>query len=103
MDCVRALKDNFNSYHVSFDEVCSNKKVYLSDSNGMRTNKFLVSKQTLHYLTKLASLAKWSSVRLRIKWLWVRIPLLSFKLQISCLSQARSSFKFRQLLSVDSL
>ena len=35
MDCVRALKDTFNSYHVSFDEVCGKKKVYLSDSNGM--------------------------------------------------------------------
>ena len=30
----------------------------------------------------LASLAKWLSVRLRAKWLWVRIPLLSLKLQI---------------------
>ena len=61
MDCVRALKDTFNSYHVSFDEVCSKKKVYLSDSNGMWTNKLLVSKQTLNYLAKLTSLAKWSS------------------------------------------
>ena len=28
-------------------------------------------------LNHLASLAKWLSVRLRTKWLWVRIPLLS--------------------------
>ena len=29
------------------------------------------------------TLAKWLSVRLQSKWLWVRIPLQSFKLQIS--------------------
>ena len=28
----------------------------------------------------VASLAKWLSIRLRTKWLWVRIPLLSLKL-----------------------
>ena len=33
----------------------------------------------------LHGLAKWLSVRLRIKWWWVRIPLLSLKLQISVL------------------
>ena len=32
------------------------------------------------------------SVGLRIKWLWVRIPLLSLKLQIGRLLRARSSF-----------
>ena len=41
----------------------------LSDSNGIQTHNHLVCKQT-------ANLAKWLSVRLPTKWLWVRIPLL---------------------------
>ena len=44
-----------------------------------------------------ASLAKWLSVRLRTKWLWVRVPLQSLKLQISRLFRARCSLTFRQL------
>ena len=36
----------------------------------------------------MVSLAKWLNVRLRTKWLWVRIPLLSPKLQIWCLVRA---------------
>ena len=44
-----------------------------------------------------ASLAKWLSVRLRIKWLWVRVPLQSLNLQISRLFRARNSWTFRQL------
>ena len=40
---------------------------------------------------------KWLRVRLRSKWLWVRISLLSLKLQISHLLRARSSLTFRQL------
>ena len=42
------------------------------DSNPQSLNK-----QTLNHLAKLASLGKWLSVRLRIKWLCVRVPLLS--------------------------
>ena len=53
---------------------------------------YLVCKQTQ------ASLAKWLSVRLRTKWLWVRIPLPSLKLQIQRLLRARSSLTFRQTL-----
>ena len=41
--------------------------------------------------------------RLQTKWLWLRAPLQSLKLQISSLFQARSYIAFRQLLSVDSL
>ena len=44
----------------------------------------------------MASLAKWLSVRLRTKWLWVQITLLSLKLQIWRLLRARSSLTFRQ-------
>ena len=45
----------------------------------------------------LASLAKWLSVRLRTKWLWVRVPLSSHKLQIWRLLRARSSLTFSKL------
>ena len=69
-------------------------------ANGIQTQNRLVRKQTPNQLAKLA---KWVSVRLRIKWLWVRIPLLSLKLQILHLFCARSSLTFRQLQSVDSL
>ena len=55
----------------------------LSDSNGIRTHNHLVRKQTLKHLAKLTSLAKYLSVHLRTKWLWVPILLLSHKLQIS--------------------
>ena len=67
----------------------------------------------------LASLAKWMSVHLRTKWLWVRIqpppqrifwlrswvrvPLQSFKLPILRLFRARSPLTFRKLNNVDSL
>ena len=51
-----------------------------SDSNAIRIHNHLVRKQTLNHLAKLASLAKWLSVCLRTKWLWVRIPLLSLNL-----------------------
>ena len=44
-----------------------------------------------------ASLAKWLSVHLRTKWLWVRVQLQSLKLQILHLLRARSSLTFRQL------
>ena len=41
--------------------------ILLSDSNGIRTHNHLVRKRTLKHLVKLASLAKWLSVRLRTK------------------------------------
>ena len=53
----------------------------LSDSNGIRTHNHLVHKRTLSRLAKLASLAKWLTIRLRTKWLWLRIPLQSLKLR----------------------
>ena len=48
-------------------------------------------------LNHLASLAKSLSVRLRTKWLLVRVPLQSLNLQIWRLFRARSSLTFRQL------
>ena len=41
------------------------------------------------------------SVRLRIKWLWVRITLLSLKLQIWRLLRARSSLTLRQTIECE--
>ena len=52
----------------------------LSDSNVIRTHNHLVRKRTLDNLAKQASLAKWLSVGLRTKGLWVGITLLSLKL-----------------------
>ena len=65
--------------------------------NPVRDDKYLVAKLKIFNKIKLGSLAKWLSVRLRIKWLWVRIPLQSLKLQISRLFRARTSLTFRQL------
>ena len=57
---------------------------YSSDRNGIRTHNHLVCKWTLNHL--------------QTKWLWVQIPLLSLKLQISRLFRTKSSLTFRQLL-----
>ena len=54
-------------------------------------------------LNHLASLTWWFSVRLRTKWLSVRITLQSLKFQISRLFRARGSLNFRHLHSVDPL
>ena len=54
-------------------------------------------------LNHLANLAKWLSVRFWTKWLCVRVPLQSLKLQISRLLLARSSLTFRWLWSGASL
>ena len=66
-----------------------------------RADKYL--KHSSIILNKKASLAKWLSFCLRAKWLWLRVPLQSLKLQISHLFQARSSVKSRQLQSVVAL
>ena len=58
-----------------------------------RTTTYVVNEQ----------LAKWLRVRLRSKWLWVRVPLQSLNIQILRLFRARSSLTFRSLESVDSL
>ena len=50
----------------------------LNDSIGIRTHKHLVRKQLLNHLAKPASLAKWLSVHLQTKYLWVLFLLLSF-------------------------
>ena len=55
----------------------SSRRIWsLTDSNGIRTHNRLVRKRTLNHLAQLASLAKWVSVSLQIKWLWVQIPVL---------------------------
>ena len=47
----------------------------LSYYNGTRTHNHLVCKWTRNNLAILVSLAKQLSVRLRTKWLWIRVPL----------------------------
>ena len=47
-----------------------------SDYKGTRTDNHLGCKRTLNHLAKLA---KWLSVRLQTKWLWIRVPLQSHK------------------------
>ena len=56
------------------------------------------SKQAPYLKYILATNAKWLSVRFRSKWLWVRIPLLSLKLQTWSPLRARSSLTFRQTI-----
>ena len=53
---------------------------------GDSTHNHLFRKRALNHWAKLVSLAKWLSFRLRTKRLWVWIPLLLLKLQISCVS-----------------
>ena len=47
----------------------------LSDSNQIRNYNQLARKRTLTYLVEMAHFAKWLSVRLPTKLLWVGIPL----------------------------
>ena len=61
----------------------------LNDSNWTRTHNHLVRKRT--------SLAKWLSVGLQTKWLWIRVQLQSLKFQISRLFRGSSALTFRQL------
>ena len=93
---------SYSIQKLSFSDVLQNRCSYLKisqcDSNVIRNHNHLVRKWTLNYLAKLAGLAKWLSVRLRTKWLWVRITLLSLKLQIWRLLRARSSLTFRQTI-----
>ena len=76
----------FNKYQTlqKYDEyITKMNAAFLMDA-------FLLLKKLLQkYLTttsqicpNLASLVKWLSVHLRAKWLWVRVPLQSLKLQI---------------------
>ena len=65
----------------------------LSDSNGIQTHDRLVRKRTLNHLAKLGLIAKWLSVRLRIKWLWVQIPLLSLLFKPGCKKCHRKTVK----------
>ena len=81
----------------SFQWIKSVQSVWFSritvkvDSNGIRTHIHFVRKQTLNHFV-------WVSVCLRTKWLWVRILLLSLKLQIWRLLRASSSLRFRQTI-----
>ena len=75
----------------------------LSDSNEIWTHNHLVPKRTINHLAnlgKLASLAKWLSVGLWTKWLWVRIPLLPLvAVSKNNLSGRRVTLSWRRPLS----
>ena len=57
----------------------------------------------MHHTDKYSQHSSIKSVRLWTRWLWVQIPLLWLKLQISRLFRARSFLTFRQIQNVDSL
>ena len=61
----------------------------LSDSSEIRTHNHLVRKETIRPVWLNGS---------RTKWLWVRISLLSLKLQIWRLLRERSALAFRQTI-----
>ena len=60
----------------------------ISDNNGIHIHNHLVRKQ--------APIQFSQTVRLQTTWLWVGIPLLKLKLQMSPLFRARISSTFRQ-------
>ena len=65
--------------------------------NNTQTNgpyRYILTAQLNH----LTNLAKWLSVHLRTKWLWVQITLAPLKLPIWHLLWARSSLPFRQTI-----
>ena len=70
---------NFCASYLKFKFKTFQREICRSESNDIRTHNHLFRKRTLNHLAQLASLAKWLSVRLRTKWFWVRISLLSVK------------------------
>ena len=91
--CEKAAKKDIRILYYQSTE-------HLSDCNWAWTHNQLVCKRTLSHLAKLASLAKWVSVRLRTKLLWVRVQSshLNFRFR-ACFEQGVPW----QLYSVDSL
>ena len=80
----KAPKDvRLNSTHFIM-KIPNERELQQIDSNGIRTHNHLVRKRTLNHL--------------RTTWLWVRIPLLSLKLEIWHLLRARSSLTFWQTI-----
>ena len=82
-------KDSIMPFFWSFDLKNGKYSNDLSDCNGTRTRNPLIRKQTLNHLAKLVSLVTWLNVRLQTKWLSVRVPLQTLKIQISRLFQAK--------------
>ena len=56
------------------------------ECNATRTQNHLVHLVGKRTLNHLGSLGKWLSVGLQTRWLWVRVPLQSLKLEISPVS-----------------
>ena len=71
-------RDHLKTYWITKDLIYSeSSKLTFTTATGLEptTTSTFVHKRTLSHLAKLASLAKWLSVRLWIKWLWVRLQL----------------------------
>ena len=73
-------------------------KLYEKYFIGVLQELVMVTSQKLIKSNILSDLAKWLSVRLPTKCLWIRISLLSLKLQIWRLLQVRSFLTFRQTI-----
>ena len=79
-----------------------NFRVWIHSDMHMWHDKNIQSNATYWYVLKtqlnhFTSLAKWLSVHLWTKWLWVRVQLQTLELQILCLLWARSYLTFMQL------
>ena len=81
MKSVHKITINHAS-HLNISNYCRNSQMYCV---------FLLTRQPNH----LASLAKWLSVRLRIKWMWVRVPLQSVKCTLKPISTAALEYGFK--------
>ena len=68
--CLKISK-NFQIKHVF------QSKAFFHPSNFLHTNCLSAFKEHIFFINTWASLAKWSSVRLRTRWLWVRVLLQS--------------------------
>ena len=84
-----------STYKQSFTFI-SSKVVYVKKNLAYQVKHPLKTKFLLPI--KLASFAKWLSIRLQTMWTWVGISLLSLKLQVWCMLRARSSLTFRQTI-----
>ena len=99
--CILAEMINWLSHNMIHESM--NLLILLGDNNKTVMNVFF---RWIHLFVTatgfeppnnlVVSLAKWLSVRLRTKWLWVRISLLSPRCQTWRLFRARSFLTFRQ-------
>ena len=88
---------HLNNYRVGSHS--EKRKSHHKNRQSNPSNRQVLTNQLNHSV----SLGKCLSLCLRTKWLWVRVQLKSFTIQMSHNFEVRSSLTFRQLESVDSL